>query len=54
VEAVVAVASRTVDPFSNSSNQTDQVSNLEETQMFSTMTQLTIDHRYSLQPRSST
>jgi hypothetical protein len=30
VAAVEAVASRTADPFSNSSNLTDQVSNLEE------------------------
>jgi hypothetical protein len=56
VEAVEVevVASRTVDPFSNSSILTGWTSNLEETQTFSTATQSTNDHRYSRQLRSST
>ena len=56
VEAVEVevVASRTVDPFSSSSNQTGWTSNLEETQTFLTATQSTNDHRYSRQLRSST
>ena len=56
VEAVEVevVASRTVDPFSNSSILTGWTSNLEETQTFSTATQSTNDLRHSRQLRSST
>ncbi len=51
---VEVVASRTVDPFSNSSILTGWTSNLEETQTFSTATQSTNDLRHSRQLRSST
>ena len=51
---VEVVASRTVDPFSNSSILTGWTSNLEETQTFSTAIQSTNDLRHSRQLRSST